>query len=572
MNSIVKAMKKIFLALAGASMLLQVQAGLIPGISVDKQKTPSGKGSLTINTTPDLYDLVTYWTGEYSVINPKLKIRVVSQEGLQSGTLKEPGANLSIVSNELINAPDRESQWKMVIGRDAIIPVINSANPLLNEIVIQGVSAREMARLMNNTGAASWATALEGGKDIPANVYMIEDPSIKSTVAGFLNLTPASLHGKMVADGKVLIAAIQKDPNGIGFCKLADITGDSDQNLVEGISLLPIDRNGNGKMDYIEKIYNNVNDLSRGIWIGKYPDALCRNLYASSAAKPVNENEIAFLRYILTTGQQYLDIIGFNSLSNTERLSKIDRLPSSFLSAQTSNGINLTQLIVTILAGLAILLALMFMILRYRKVNLHAIKNIDPEHVHAINEGSLVTPRGLFFDKTHTWAFMEKSGEVKVGIDDFLQHVTGKITSIKLKKPGDKVKKGEPVLTIVQNGKRLNISSPLSGMIITENPVLFTDPSLLNSAPFAEGWIYLMEPTNWLRENQFLFMVEKYSEWIKGEFSRLKDFLASAIKTNDPQYAYVILQDGGEITDHLLENLGPEIWEDFQTNFIDTSK
>ena len=29
-------------------------------------------------------------------------------------------------------------------------------------------------------------------------------------------------------------------------------------------------------------------------------------------------------------------------------------------------------------------------------------------------------PQGLFFSRNHTWAFMEKSGLAKVGLDDFL--------------------------------------------------------------------------------------------------------------------------------------------------------
>jgi hypothetical protein len=33
-----------------------------------------------------------------------------------------------------------------------------------------------------------------------------------------------------------------------------------------------------------------------------------------------------------------------------------------------------------------------------------------------------------------------------------------------------------------------------------------------------------------------------------------------------------VLQDGGELTDNLLEKLGPEVWEDFQVNFIDKSR
>lgn len=562
-------MKKIILVVIGAALLFQCQAGNSGKTGGDSQDNPSLKGSMTISSTPDLYNIASKWASEYSSINPKLKIKVVSLMDAATGTMANAGKNLAFVSNDYNT---EGSQWKMVVGRDVIVPVINSKNPFLNEIVRQGISAEDFSRIFKNPERRTWATLLEGGQNVPVDFYLIDNESIKSTIANFINQNTTSIDGIKVATGPEMVAAIQKDPNAIGFCKLSDIIDPSGQNLVSQISLLAIDKNGNGKMDYIEKIYDNLAGLSRGIWIGKYPKALCRNLYASSSVKPTNDNEIAFLKYVLTSGQPYLDQSGFNSLVNSERLSKIDRLPASFLKVQTSNGLNINQLIITILAVILFILAIMTFVIRYKRNTKPMIMNIDSLHLQAINENSLIIPKGLFFDKTHTWAFMEKDGSVRVGIDDFLQHVTGHITSIKMKRPGDKVKKGEPILTIIQKGKRLNISAPLSGIIRAENPILFTDSSLLNSSPYTEGWIYRIEPTNWLREIQFLLMAEKYSEWLKNEFSRLRDFLANAIKPSDPEYAYVILQDGGEISDHLLENLGPEVWEEFQTSFVDTSK
>jgi hypothetical protein len=82
----------------------------------------------------------------------------------------------------------------------------------------------------------------------------------------------------------------------------------------------------------------------------------------------------------------------------------------------------------------------------------------------------------------------------------------------------------------------------------------------------------MIEPTNWSLEIQFLSMADKYKTWLKGEFSRLKDFIATAVNANTPEYAFVPLQDGGEMTDNVLAGLGPEVWEDFQTKFIDNVK
>jgi glycine cleavage system H lipoate-binding protein/ABC-type phosphate transport system substrate-binding protein len=563
MNSNFKAMKKIVLVLIGAALLLQGQAVNIPGGIVGKRDKTEKKGLLTISSTPDLFNLVSRWASDYTATHPEMKVQVTRSA--------VPDAGL-VISFDDTGKESMANQWKMVIGRDAVVPVINSQNPLKDAINTQGISAAEFSRLLAGGGSVSWSSLLDGVQDMPVHVYLPDNEPVKSTVADYVHASPTALAGTTLAGGPELVAAMLKDPNAIGFCKLADITDVTGQNLVNGISILPIDRNSNGRMDYVEKIYGNVNELSRGIWIGKYPKELCRNIYAIAPVRPGSENEIAFLKYILTTGQSQLELTGFNSLINSERLSKIDRLPLNVIKDETSTGVNLIQLIITIIAGLVILLAIVGFILRFRRENLPLAKTVRADHLHPINENALSTPKGLLFDKTHTWTFMERDGSVKIGIDDFLQHVTGRLTSIQMKKPGEKVIKGENILTIVQKGKRLNISSPVSGIILTENTNLLTDSSLLNSAPYSDGWIYRIEPTNWMRETQFLFMAEKYTEWLRNEFTRLKDFLARAIKPEDPEYAYVILQDGGEIADHLLENLPPEVWEDFQTQFIDTSK
>jgi len=75
-----------------------------------------------------------------------------------------------------------------------------------------------------------------------------------------------------------------------------------------------------------------------------------------------------------------------------------------------------------------------------------------------------------------------------------------------------------------------------------------------------------------LLEIQYLIMAEKYKTWITDEFTRLRDFFASVVKTDTPEYSLIVLQDGGALKDNVLADLGPEIWEDFQTKFIDNNQ
>lgn len=187
-----------------------------------------------------------------------------------------------------------------------------------------------------------------------------------------------------------------------------------------------------------------------------------------------------------------------------------------------------------------------------------------------IGEDNIKVLKGIYFDKSHTWAFMDANGGVKIGIDDFLLRVTGPITRIKLVEEGQTVKKGDNVITLIQDGKHLNIKSPISGVIKEQNPILPIDSSILNSSPFSDGWVYMIEPTNWLREVKYLIMADKYKEWIKNEFTKLKDFIALFVQANSEGEPQLVLQDGGEIKDNVLADFGPEIWEEFQMKFIDS--
>ena len=67
-------------------------------------------------------------------------------------------------------------------------------------------------------------------------------------------------------------------------------------------------------------------------------------------------------------------------------------------------------------------------------------------------------------------------------------------------------------------------------------------------------------------------MADKYTKWISTEFSRVKDFLAATLKPDSLEYSHEVLQDGGVLKEGILADFGPEVWDDFQTNFLDNYK
>ncbi|MHC1702338.1 MAG: glycine cleavage system protein H [Tenuifilaceae bacterium] len=177
-------------------------------------------------------------------------------------------------------------------------------------------------------------------------------------------------------------------------------------------------------------------------------------------------------------------------------------------------------------------------------------------------------PQGLFYSKNHTWSHLEISGIAKVGLDDLLLHLTGEVKLNHIKKPGDHVKKGDILAEIDRNGKQLMIYSPISGEILKTNTLINANPEVLNQDPYGDGWLYKIKPTNWVVETNAYYLAEDATNWSAKELERFKDFVANSMKKHTAEPALLILQDGGELSDHTLSELPNEVWQDFQKDFL----
>jgi phosphate transport system substrate-binding protein len=96
---------------------------------------------------------------------------------------------------------------------------------------------------------------------------------------------------------------------------------------VAGVHALPIDINGNGKIDPDENFYSTIDDLTAAIADGKYPSPPARNLGFLFKGKPKKKELVEFLKYVLTTGQKFVDENGYIALSKTklqEELHKVE--------------------------------------------------------------------------------------------------------------------------------------------------------------------------------------------------------------------------------------------------------
>ncbi len=186
-----------------------------------------------------------------------------------------------------------------------------------------------------------------------------------------------------------------------------------------------------------------------------------------------------------------------------------------------------------------------------------------------LNMDVLKIRKGIFYNNNHTWTYLEKSGEARVGLDDLLLHITGEVKLHYVKGPDEMVRKGDFLAELEQQGKKLKIFSPVSGQVIRANDRLEEEPGLLNSDPYEKGWIYAIKPDNWVADTSSYHLAEEAVTWSKKELDRFKDFMARSLGKVSPEPGMVILQEGGELSDNPLSGMPGEVWQDFQKEFLE---
>ncbi len=99
------------------------------------------------------------------------------------------------------------------------------------------------------------------------------------------------------------------------------------------------------------------------------------------------------------------------------------------------------------------------------------------------------TPENVTYTKEHEWVLDNPDGSVRIGITDYAQGALGDIVYIQLPKLNSVVK-GGAVCGEVESTKSVSeIYAPVGGTVVRVNEKLESNPELINSDPFGEGWI-----------------------------------------------------------------------------------
>jgi glycine cleavage system H protein len=105
------------------------------------------------------------------------------------------------------------------------------------------------------------------------------------------------------------------------------------------------------------------------------------------------------------------------------------------------------------------------------------------------------TPANLKYTKDHEWISVD-GNTATVGITDFAQRELGDIVFVDISSKGKNMAAEEIFGTVEAVKTVSDLFLPVKGTISDVNPALESNPELVNSDPYGEGWMIKMTIEN----------------------------------------------------------------------------
>ncbi|TWI98209.1 phosphate transport system substrate-binding protein [Mucilaginibacter frigoritolerans] len=285
------------------------------------------EGTINISGAFALYPITVKWASEFKKLHPKVVFNI-SAGGAGKGITDALSGlvDIGLASRDIDPSEVKKGAYTVYVTKDAVVPTFNTGNPDAAQLLEKGVKRDQFLNIFVNGTIKSW-NQLAGKVAAPIHIYTRSDAAgAGETWAKYFGKKQEDLLGVGVYGDPGLAQAVKKDPAGIGYNNLAYLYDLKTRKQVAGVHALPIDVNGNGKIDANENFYSTIDDLTAAIADGRYPSPPARNLGFLFKGKPKKKELVEFVKYVLSDGQKFVEENGYIALSKAkiqEELKKV---------------------------------------------------------------------------------------------------------------------------------------------------------------------------------------------------------------------------------------------------------
>ena len=104
-------------------------------------------------------------------------------------------------------------------------------------------------------------------------------------------------------------------------------------------------------------------------------------------------------------------------------------------------------------------------------------------------------PDDLLYTESHEW--IKREGDnIRVGITDHAQAELTDVVFVELPKIDREANAREAIAVVESVKAASDIYAPVKGKVVEANKALESNPALINTDPFGEGWLYVLKVAN----------------------------------------------------------------------------
>ena len=295
--------------------------------SEKSQSQNKPEGIISISGAFALYPMMTTWVEEFQKDYPGIKFDISAGGAGKGMTDALSGAvDIGMVSRAVKEEEEEKGAFWIPVTRDAVFPVINNQNPIIDQILEKGIKQDVFRRIFITGEITTWGEVIGDPKVTEEiHVYTRSDAcGAAEEWAKFLGGFQEDLLGIGVNADPGLLDAVLNDPLGIGYNNLGYAFDLESGMVVNGALVVPIDIDGNGSAGFDEIIKDQAAALS-SISSGKYPSPPARDLNLVTNGKPTGIVQ-EFLKWILEDGQDFVGKAGYVKLPDAKLLNALAKI------------------------------------------------------------------------------------------------------------------------------------------------------------------------------------------------------------------------------------------------------
>ena len=273
-------------------------------------------GTITVSGAWALYPMMIRWSEEFQKLHPGVQFDI-SAGGAGKGMADavSGAVDIGMVSREIHPEEIEQGAFWAAVAKDAVFLTINENNPVWGSLQYKGVSQEMLVKIYITGEITTWGQVVDR-PDVSDAIHIFtrsDACGAASTWAEYLGGNQEDLLGIGVYGDPGVLDAVIKDPLGIGFNNL-NFAFDFNTGLpINGASVVPLDINANGLADPGE-VYNMKEAAVTAVFLNQYPSPPARELNLVTRGQPDGLPQ-AFITWILTDGQQFLDEMGYIALT-----------------------------------------------------------------------------------------------------------------------------------------------------------------------------------------------------------------------------------------------------------------